>query len=425
MYALRCAEGVCVLIPVQRFLQARRDFISYGIMRVVKKMRRIYLDHAATTPIAPEVRETVTQAMEECWGNPSSLHLFGRKARDLLDEARVTVARTLGCLDAEVFFTSSGTESDNMAIFGAARVAPPHKRHIVTTATEHHAVLHACQRLQQEGWEVTYLPVDRYGMVDPDDVRRALREDTWLVSVMHANNEIGTLQPVRDIASICRERGVWLHCDAVQTFGLIAVNVEELGVDMLSVSAHKLYGPKGVGALYLRGGVKIAPLLVGGAQEREMRAGTENVPAIAGFAKAVELSQSHYASAHQHIRQLRERLQACLQQRIPDLQVNGHPQQCHPGILSVTFEGVSAESLLIALDRRGIAASAGAACSAGSIEPSHVLLALGMSEQQAMSTIRLSLGRGNTPEEIDFAAEVIAEEVGRLRRRATPAAART
>jgi cysteine desulfurase len=385
---------------------------------MVKMMRTVYLDHAATTPIAPEVRETVAHAMAECWGNPSSLHLFGRKARDLLDEARVTVAHALGCLDAEVFFTSSGTEANNMAIFGAARVAPPHKRHLITTAIEHHAVLHACQRLQQDGWEVTYLPVDSKGMVDPDDVRRALRAETWLVSVMHANNEIGTLQPVGEIAAVCREQGVWLHCDAVQTFGLLDMDVERLGVDMLSVSAHKLYGPKGVGALYIRGGVKIAPLLVGGAQERELRAGTENVPAIAGFAKAVELSRARYSTAWQRIWQLRERLRARLQELVPDIQVNGHPQQCHPGILSVTFARVSAESLLIALDRYGVAASAGAACSAGSIEPSHVLLALGMSETQAMSTIRLSLGRGNTPEEIDFAAEVIAEQVHRLRRKA-------
>ena len=385
---------------------------------MVKTMRTVYLDHAATTPIAPEVRETVAHAMAECWGNPSSLHLFGRKARDLLDEARVTVAHALGCLDAEVFFTSSGTEANNMAIFGAARVAPPHKRHLITTAIEHHAVLHACQRLQQDGWEVTYLPVDSKGMVDPDDVRRALRAETWLVSVMHANNEIGTLQPVGEIAAICREQGVWLHCDAVQTFGLLDMDVERLGVDMLSVSAHKLYGPKGVGALYIRGGVKIAPLLVGGAQERELRAGTENVPAIAGFAKAVELSRARYSTAWQKIWQLRGRLRARLQELVPDIQVNGHPQQCHPGILSVTFARVSAESLLIALDRYGVAASAGAACSAGSIEPSHVLLALGMSETQAMSTIRLSLGRGNTPEEIDFAAEVIAEQVHRLRRKA-------
>jgi cysteine desulfurase len=235
---------------------------------------------------------------------------------------------------------------------------------------------------------------------------------------MHANNEIGTLQPVGEIAAICREQGVWLHCDAVQTFGLLDMDVQRLGVDMLSVSAHKLYGPKGVGALYIRGGVKIAPLLVGGAQERELRAGTENVPAIAGFAKAVELSRARYSTAWQKIWQLRERLRARLQELVPDIQVNGHPQQCHPGILSVTFARVSAESLLIALDRYGVAASAGAACSAGSIEPSHVLLALGMSETQAMSTIRLSLGRGNTPEEIDFAAEVIAEQVHRLRRKA-------
>ncbi|MCL6474081.1 MAG: cysteine desulfurase [Firmicutes bacterium] len=387
-------------------------------------MRTVYLDHAATTPIDPEVRETVAQAMAECWGNASSLHLFGRKARDLLDEARATVSQALGCLDAEVFFTSGGTESNNMAIFGAARVAPPHKRHLITTAIEHHAVLHACQRLQQDGWDVTYLPVDTTGMVNPDDLRHALREETWLVSVMHANNEIGTLQPIREIAAICREAGVWLHCDAVQTFGLLEIDVEKLGVDMLSVSAHKLYGPKGVGALYIRGGVKIAPLLVGGAQERELRAGTENVPGIAGFARAVELSRTRYATAWQKVRALRDRLRTRLQDLVPDIRVNGHPQQCHPGILSVTFEGISAESLLIALDRRGVAASAGAACSAGSIEPSHVLLALGMDEAKAMSTVRLSLGRGNTPDEVDFAAEVIAEEVGRLRRKAASSGGR-
>jgi cysteine desulfurase len=391
---------------------------------MVKQMRTVYLDHAATTPIDPEVRETVAQAMAECWGNPSSLHLFGRKARDLLDEARATVSQALGCLDAEVFFTSGGTESNNMAIFGAMRVAPAHKRHLITTAIEHHAVLHACQRLQQDGWDVTYLPVDTTGMVNPDDLRHALREETWLVSVMHANNEVGTLQPIREIAAICREAGVWLHCDAVQTFGLIETNVEVLGVDMLSVSAHKLYGPKGVGALYIRGGVKIAPLLVGGAQERELRAGTENVPGIAGFARAVELSRTRYATAWQKVRALRDRLRTRLQQLVPDIQVNGHPHQCHPGILSVTFEGISAESLLIALDRRGVAASAGAACSAGSIEPSHVLLALGMDEAKAMSTVRLSLGRGNTPDEVDFAAEVIAEEVARLRRKAASSGGR-
>jgi cysteine desulfurase len=391
---------------------------------LVKKMRTVYLDHAATTPIAPEVREAVAQAMAECWGNPSSLHLFGRKARDLLDEARVTVAHALGCLDAEVFFTSGGTEANNMAIFGAARVAPAHKRHLITTAIEHHAVLHACQRLQQDGWEVTYLPVDTTGMVDPDNVRRALRAETWLVSVMHANNEIGTLQPIREIAAICRERGVWLQCDAVQTFGLLDMNVEALGVDMLSVSAHKLYGPKGVGALYVRGGVKIAPLLVGGTQERELRAGTENVPGIAGFAKAVELSRRRDIDARHTVWQLRERLRTRLQELVPEMQVNGHPQHCHPGILSVTFEGISAESLLIALDRQGIAASTGAACSAGSIEPSHVLLALGMDEAQAMSTIRLSVGKGNTLEEVDFAAEVIAAQVHRLRRKTVASAVR-
>lgn len=386
-------------------------------MLLVNTMTHVYLDHAATTPIAPEVRQTVMQAMEECWGNPSSMHLLGRRARDLIDEARVTLAQALGCLDAEVFFTSSGTEANNMALFGAARVAPACKRHLVTTAVEHHAVLHPCQRLQADGWEVTFLPTDPHGMVHPDEVRRALRDDTWLVSVMHANNEVGTLQPIREIAEICRERGIWLHCDAVQTFGLLELDVEMLGVDMLSVSAHKLYGPRGVGALYVRSGVKIAPILVGGAQERELRAGTENVPGIAGFAKAVELSRGPYQDAAGHIRQKREQLRQRLLELVPDMHVNGHLQCHHPGILSVTFTGVSAESLLIALDRRGIAASAGAACSAGSIEPSHVLLALGMDKECAMSTIRLSLGRGNTVEEIAFTAEAIAEEVGRLRRR--------
>ena len=389
-----------------------------GIIPSVTAMREIYLDHAATTPIAAEVQTAMLEAMCEAWGNPSSIHLFGRRARDLMDEARVTIAHALGCLDAELFFTSSGTESNNMAIFGSARVAPSHKHHLITTAIEHHAVLHACRRLQEEGWEVTYLPVDSQGMVDPDAVRRALREDTWLVSVMHANNEIGTIQPIREIACICRERGVRLHCDAVQTFGLLDMKVEDLGVDMLSVSAHKLYGPKGVGALYLRGGVKIAPLLVGGAQERELRAGTENVPGIVGFARAVQLSEQVKQEQVERVGYLRERLRQRLQERLPDMQVNGNPRQSLPSILSVTFRGVSAESLLIALDQRGIAASAGAACSAGSIEPSHVLLAIGMDEQEAMSTIRLSIGRGNTLEEIETAAEVIAEEVKRLQRRA-------
>lgn len=389
-----------------------------GIIPSVTAMREIYLDHAATTPIAAEVQTAMLEAMCEAWGNPSSIHLFGRRARDLMDEARVTIAHALGCLDAELFFTSSGTESNNMAIFGSARVAPSHKHHLITTAIEHHAVLHACRRLQEDGWEVTYLPVDSQGMVDPDAVRRALREDTWLVSVMHANNEIGTIQPIREIACICRERGVRLHCDAVQTFGLLDVKVEDLGVDMLSVSAHKLYGPKGVGALYLRGGVKIAPLLVGGAQERELRAGTENVPGIVGFARAVQLSEQVKQEQVERVGYLRERLRQRLQERLPDMQVNGNPRQSLPSILSVTFRGVSAESLLIALDQRGIAASAGAACSAGSIEPSHVLLAIGMDEQEAMSTIRLSIGRGNTLEEIETAAEVIAEEVKRLQRRA-------
>lgn len=380
-------------------------------------MREIYLDHSATTPIAPEVQTAMLEAMREAWGNPSSIHLFGRRARDLVDEGRVTVAHALGCLDAEVFFTSGGTESNNLALFGSARVAPSHKRHLVTTAIEHHAVLHACQRLQEEGWEVTYLPVDSHGVVDPDDVRRALREDTWLVSVMHANNEIGTLQSIREIAHLCRERDIRFHCDAVQTFGLLEVNVDKLGVDMLSVSAHKLYGPKGVGALYLRGGVRIAPVLVGGAQERELRAGTENVPGIVGFAKAVALSQQLGQEPAERIWSLRERLRQRLQAQLPEMQVNGHPHRCLPSILSVTFPGVSAESLLIALDQRGVAASAGAACSGGSIEPSHVLLALGMDEEQAMSTIRLSLGRGNTPDEIETASALIAEEVRRLRRR--------
>ncbi len=380
-------------------------------------MRAIYLDHAATTPPHPAVIGAVAWAMEHCWGNPSSLHLLGRRARDLLDEARVTVADALGCLDAEVFFTASGTESDNIAILGAARTAPPQRRHLVTTPVEHHAVLHACERLRAEGWEVTFVPVDAYGVVDPDDLRRALRDDTYLVSVMHANNETGTIQPVREIAQICRERGVWVHCDAVQTFGLLDVQVDSLGVDMLSVSGHKVYGPQGVGALYVRGGLKIAPLLVGGAQERELRAGTENVAGIWGFAKAVHLCRTEYAHAAQYISHLRHSLQQRLQELIPDVRMNGHPEAAHPGIISVTFPGVSAESLLIALDRRGVAASAGAACSAGSLEPSHVLLALGMSEDEAMSTIRLSVGRSNTPEELHDAAEVIAGEVARLRRR--------
>lgn len=380
-------------------------------------MRRVYLDHAATTPIDPRVRKAMEPYLAREFGNPSSLHAWGRAARLAIDEARETLAAALGCFPDEICFVSSGTESCNLAIIGCALKAPPNRRHILLSAVEHHCVLDAGEWLRPFGFEVEHLPVDGYGQVSPDTVRERLRPETWLVSVMHANNEIGTLQPVEAIGALCRERGVWFHVDAVQTFGLLPVKVDALNCDLLSVSAHKIYGPKGVGALYIRAGTPLQPLMVGGGQEHDRRAGTENVAGIVGFAEAVRIAESTREAEATRLAHLRDTFIRAVLETIPDATLTGHPTERLPNNAHFRFIGVPSDSLLIALDRAGIGASSGAACSAGSLEPSHVLMALGWEEAAAQEGVRFSLGRHTTPEELDYTVEVLQNTVAQIRAR--------
>ncbi len=378
-------------------------------------MRSIYLDHAATTPLDPRVRRAMEPYLKSEFGNPSSLHRWGRRARMAIDAARETLAAALNADPAEICFTSSGTESCNLAVIGCALKAPPHRRHILVSAVEHHCVLHAAEWLQPLGYTVERIPVDAYGQVDPDAVRDRLRDETWLVSVMHANNEIGTLQPVEAIARLCKERGVWFHVDAVQTFGLLPVDVEAIGCDLLSVSAHKIYGPKGVGALYVRALTPLQPLMVGGGQERDRRAGTEHVAGIVGFAEAVRIAEATRTAESQRQAALRDQFIRAVLEAIPDATLTGHPTERLPGNAHFRLRGAPADSLLIALDRAGIGASSGAACSAGSLEPSHVLLALGWDETAAQEGVRFTLGRDTTWDDLHFVAQTLAQEVARIR----------
>ena len=384
-------------------------------------MPTVYLDHAATTPVDPRVRRAMEPYLKTEYGNPSSLHRWGRRARMAIDAARETVAAALNADPAEICFVSSGTESCNLAIIGCALKAPPHRRHILVSAVEHHCVLHAAEWLIPLGYTVEHIPVDHYGQVDPDAVRARIRDETWLISVMHANNEIGTLQPVETIARICRERGVWFHVDAVQTFGLLPVDVEAIGCDLLSVSAHKVYGPKGVGALYVRAMTPLQPLMVGGGQERDRRAGTENVAGIVGFAEAVKLAQSLTPAEAERQTALRDEFIRAVLESIPDATLTGHPTARLPGNAHFRFAGAPSDSLLIALDRAGIAASSGAACSAGSLEPSHVLLALGWDETAAQEGVRFTLGRDTTWDDLAYTVEVLRQEVARIRVTRSPA----
>jgi cysteine desulfurase len=349
------------------------------------------------------------------YGNPSSVHRWGRRARMAIDAARETLAAALNADPAEICFVSSGTESCNLAVIGCALKAPANRRHILVSAVEHHCVLHAAEWLVPLGYQVEQIPVDGYGQVDPDAVRERIRDDTWLVSVMHANNEIGTLQPVEAIAHICKERGVWFHVDAVQTFGLLPVDVKSIGCDLLSVSAHKIYGPKGVGALYVRALTPLQPLMVGGGQERDRRAGTENVAGIVGFAEAVKIAEATRNTEAERLTQLRDQFIQAVLKSVPDATLTGHPTERLPTNAHFRFAGVPSDSLLIALDRAGIGASSGAACSAGSLEPSHVLLALGWDEQAAQEGVRFTLGRNTTWDDLPYVVEVLSREVGRIR----------
>lgn len=377
--------------------------------------RPIYLDHAATTPVAPEVLDAMLPYFQEFWGNPSSIHSFGRQAAQGVEWARERVAQLLNASPKEIYFTSGGTEADNMAIFGAAMAKEDKGKHIITSVIEHHAVEHTCDALAKRGWEITKLPVDANGLVDPAAVRAAIRPDTVLVTIMHANNEVGTIQPIAEIGAICRAAKVWFHTDAVQTVGHIPIRVDELNVDMLSLSGHKLYGPKGVGALYVRKGVRIKPLIFGGGHERGMRSGTENVPGMVGLGAAAELAMAEMESEAVRQAALRDTLLDGLVARIPDLFVTGHRTQRLPNNASIIAKYIEGEAQLLRLDAVGIAASSGSACTSGSLDPSHVLLAMGIPVEFAHGSLRFSLGRGTTEADIDYVLQELPPIVETLR----------
>ena len=378
-------------------------------------MERIYLDNAATTRVRPEVAEAVLPAMTETYGNASSVHSFGREAKKAMEKARAQVAAAIGAKKEEIYFTAGGSEADNWALKGAAHALRRKGLHIITTAIEHHAVLHTCQALEKEGFEVTYLPVDEYGLVTPEQVEAAIRPDTILVSVMAANNEIGTIEPIAEIGAVCRAHKVLFHTDAVQAVGHMPLDVAAMQIDMLSLSGHKFYAPKGVGALYIRTGVRIENLIEGGAQERSRRAGTENVPAIVGMGRAIELITAEMAEENARISGLRDRLIAGILDAIPESRLNGHPTKRLPGNVNVSIRYIEGEALLLSLDMAGIAASSGSACTSGSLDPSHVLLAIGLPHEIAHGSLRLTIGRDNTQDEIDRVLEELPRIVSRLR----------
>jgi cysteine desulfurase len=378
-------------------------------------MRRIYLDHNATTPIHPEVVGVMLPYLQETFGNPSSIHSFGQLAKKGLEEARERVALLIGAHPVEIIFTGSGTEASNLAIKGVAHARREQGRHLITSSIEHLAVLNVCRQLEQEGFGVTYLPVDRYGLIHPDDVRKAITAETILITLMHANNEVGTVQPLEEVAEVARERGILFHTDAVQSVGKIPVEVDLLGVDLLSFSAHKIYGPKGVGGLFIREGTPLSALIHGGHQERDQRAGTENVAGIVGFGKAAELASSILTAKVEGFGRLRDYFWERIRQSIDDVHLNGDLAKGLPNTLSVGFEHVDGESLLINLDLHGIAASGGSACSSGALEASHVLLAMGVAPLAAKGTLRFSLGRDTSKEEVDQAVDILTDAVGQLR----------
>ncbi len=378
---------------------------------------RIYLDYAATTPLDPRVLEAMMPYMTEHFGNPNSIHSFGREARRAIDEAREKIAQLLNCQPGEIVFTSGGTESDNLALRGIAEAYRHKGNHIVTTAIEHHAVLRTCKALEDMGFFVTYLPVDEHGLVSPEQVAEAVNEGTILVSVMHANNEIGTIEPISEIVRAVKVKrpDTIVHTDAVQTVGHIPVDIQELGVDLLSFSAHKFYGPKGIGGLFVRKGVRLVPQITGGGQERNRRSGTENVAAIVGMSKALELAVEEMPTELPRLQALRDELITGVLSRIPETRLNGHPTLRLPHNANFSFRGIEGEALLLQLDLNGIAASSGSACSSGSLEPSHVLLALGLDYELAIGSLRITLGRFTTREHILRLLDLLPKVVEKLR----------
>ncbi|MCU7585656.1 cysteine desulfurase NifS [Adlercreutzia muris] len=378
-------------------------------------MKQIYLDHASTTPVRPEVVEAMLPYLTEQFGNPSSIYPLGQEAADAVAAARETLAGLIGAAPREVYFTSGGTESDNWAIKGFARANAAKGKHLITSAIEHHAVLHACEALEKEGFEVTYLPVDEHGLVRPADFEAAIRPDTTLASIMFANNEIGTLEPVAALAAIAREHGVAFHTDAVQAFGHEPIDVKEMGIDMLSASSHKIYGPKGVGLLYIRKGVKVENFIDGGQQERGRRGSTENVPGIVGFARAAELAAADMTAEHDRQRALRDHAIRRILDEIPSAKLNGSWESRLANNVNFSFEFIEGEGMLLQLAARGICVSSGSACTSGSLDPSHVLLAIGLPHEIAHGSLRMTIGRDTTLEDVDFAVDSLKATLQNLR----------
>jgi cysteine desulfurase len=377
--------------------------------------RTIYMDHSATTFVKPEVLESMIPYFTEHFGNPSSLYGIARYSKKAIDTARMQTAKALGADPDEVYFTSGGSESDNWAIKGIALANRKRGNHIITTRIEHHAVLHTCQFLEKEGFEITYLPVDQYGLVSPVDLEKAITDKTILISVMYANNEIGTIEPVAELGAIARKHKVYFHTDAVQAIGNIPIDVKSQNIDLLSLSAHKFYGPKGIGALYIRKGVRIGNLIHGGGQERKRRAGTENIAGIVGLGTAIELATTDITGHNAKIRTMRDRLIRGVLEKIPNSRLNGHPEKRLPGNFNVSFEFIEGESMLLLLDDEGVCASTGSACTSGSLEPSHVLLATGLPVEISHGSLRLTLGDANTEADVDFVLEVLPGVVKKLR----------
>ncbi|MBD3184803.1 cysteine desulfurase NifS [Candidatus Poribacteria bacterium] len=378
-------------------------------------MERIYMDHNATTPVHPEVLATILPYYNEKFGNASSVHTFGREARADMEEAREKIADFIGAQPREIIFTSGGTESDNMAILGAVSKNVKKGKHIITSSIEHHAVLNTCKYLENKGHEVTYLNVDKYGVINLDQLRDSIKDDTVLITIMHANNENGTIEPIEEIVKIAAEKGVLVHSDAVQTLGKVPINLKELGVDLMTFSAHKIYGPKGIGILYIRRGTRIDPLIRGGHHERNLRGGTENVPAIVGFAKALEVANSDMDEEQSRLWKLTEKLKNGLLDQIDDLFINSHPENRVPGTMNISFDYLEGESIILSLDMKGVGVSTGSACTSGTLEPSHVLSALGLPIAAAQGAIRFSLGRSNTEEHVDYILQELPPIIKRLR----------
>ncbi len=378
-------------------------------------MMECYLDNAATTATRDEVIEAMLPYFKESYGNPSSIYKIAQKNKNAVEHAREQVASAIGAKPNEIYFTAGGSEADNWAIKGIAESYASKGRHIITTSIEHHAVLHTCEYLETKGYEVTYLPVDEYGMVSLDELKKAIRDDTILITIMFANNEIGTIEPIAEIGAIAHEKGIIFHTDAVQAAGHVAIDVDEMNIDMLSMSGHKFYGPKGIGALYIRKGIKLNPLIHGGAQERRRRAGTENVPGIVGMGLALELAVKELDTEVPRLTALRDKLISSILEAVPYSRLNGHPVKRLPGNANISFEFIEGESILLLLDYKGVCASSGSACTSGSLDPSHVLLAIGLPHEKAHGSVRLTMGHYTTEEQIDYVIAELPPIVERLR----------